>query len=451
MWFTGIWLIVLPLVSGHSWMSCPPSFIATPGRGGVQNRHCETGVANAIVTTVHAGDRLKVGWTSNNHGGGYVRISLVPLAQEANAEAFKQNVMKFACYGHDTRPDKTLNGDCVHPCDGRPGCEFQSDQYDVERFDTTIGIPTNLPEGYYVLQTAMLVGNGGEPYFSCAKLYITGGNPSFNCVSNRNPITYSCLRTGGPALETHFLKVGSSRGDFCYHLDGRIGTVDDNLRDVPINVECDPRLTCDNSINKDICNEEAPSMKDIIGGATAPRLPGCRVFNTVPSAAPTCFDDKQNRDEEGVDCGGTFCNQCPTRPPRAGAFQSDIVQTVNVFGGGGGGSFTITVNIIRTIPDDKCWQLVLQYAHPLELARGSEYAVYNDGQLADINTAKTIITLEKRTGRENPKEGGRIIVAFQASNPGLPEVKWTVKNIEPVSAMLFVKDEGTCVEDVLVL
>lgn len=74
MWFTGIWLFVLPLVSGHSWMSCPPyvlitslvyhksqtktkvriiklfslfsSFIATPGRGGVQNRHCETGVAN---------------------------------------------------------------------------------------------------------------------------------------------------------------------------------------------------------------------------------------------------------------------------------------------------------------------------------------------------------------------------------------------------------------------
>lgn len=69
---------------------------------------------------------LQVGWTSNNHGGGYVRISLVPLAQEANAEVFKQNVMKFACYGHDTRPDKTLNGDCVHPCDGRPGCEFQS-------------------------------------------------------------------------------------------------------------------------------------------------------------------------------------------------------------------------------------------------------------------------------------------------------------------------------------
>lgn len=62
--------------------------------------------------------------------------------------------------------------------------------------------------------------------------------------------------------------------------------------------------------------------------------------------------------------------------------------------------------------------------------------------LSIIFLLETIITLEKRTGRENPKEGGRIIVAFQASNPGLPEVKWTVKNIEPVSAMLFVKDEG---------
>ena len=38
----------------------------------------------------------------------------------------KRNIMKVACYGHDTRPSKTRNGDCVHPCDGRPGCDYQS-------------------------------------------------------------------------------------------------------------------------------------------------------------------------------------------------------------------------------------------------------------------------------------------------------------------------------------
>ena len=34
--------------------------------------------------------------------------------------------MKVACYGKDQRPGKTLYGDCVHPCNARPGCEYQS-------------------------------------------------------------------------------------------------------------------------------------------------------------------------------------------------------------------------------------------------------------------------------------------------------------------------------------
>ena len=46
---------------------------------------------------------------------------------------------------------------------------------------------------------------------------------------------------------------GTRRGDFCYHLDGRIGEVDDFLEDVPINVQCDPRLSCANSIAQSQC------------------------------------------------------------------------------------------------------------------------------------------------------------------------------------------------------
>jgi len=69
-----------------------------------------------------------VGWTSNNHGGGWVRISLVPWDWVNNQDeaTLKENVMKVACYGHDTREGETKNGDCIHPCNGRPGCEYQS-------------------------------------------------------------------------------------------------------------------------------------------------------------------------------------------------------------------------------------------------------------------------------------------------------------------------------------
>ena len=78
------------------------------------------------VTEVEAGDRLKVGWVSNNHGGGYARIALVPWEERKNAQSYKNNVMKFACYGHDERPGNFQYGDCKHPCNGRPGCEYQS-------------------------------------------------------------------------------------------------------------------------------------------------------------------------------------------------------------------------------------------------------------------------------------------------------------------------------------
>ena len=72
---------------------------------------------------------------------------------------------------------------------------FLTDNKDVERYDTTIGIPTNLEDGYYVLMLAMLVGNGQSPYFSCGKLHITGGNPDFNCQSNEPPILYGCFKS----------------------------------------------------------------------------------------------------------------------------------------------------------------------------------------------------------------------------------------------------------------
>ena len=71
---------------------------------------------------------------------------------------------------------------------------------DVERYDTTITIPTNLKDGKYILQYAALVGNGLKPYFSCATLSVTGGNPKLKCKSNKKPTIYKCHRSGGPPM-----------------------------------------------------------------------------------------------------------------------------------------------------------------------------------------------------------------------------------------------------------
>ena len=80
---------------------------------------------------------------------------------------------------------------------------FFVDESDRDRFDTTIGIPTNLPDGDYVLQITMLVGNTGTPYNSCGRIRITGGNTAFSCANNDKVLVYKCLQSGGPkAIDT---------------------------------------------------------------------------------------------------------------------------------------------------------------------------------------------------------------------------------------------------------
>ena len=58
--------------------------------------------------------------------------------------------------------------------------------------------------------------------------------------------------------------IGTKRGDFCYGLDGKIGTVDEHITDVPINVECDPRVTCTQSTDAPLCYRDFPSMRNIM-------------------------------------------------------------------------------------------------------------------------------------------------------------------------------------------
>lgn len=439
---------IVQIVTSHSWMTCPPSFMnGNVGRGGEQDNTCENDGRSAFVTNVEAGDRLKTGWTSNNHAGGFVRLSLVPFGQQNNEEVLKKNVLKFVCYGHDTRPHKTIFGDCKHPCDARPGCEYQNNQYDIHRFDTTITIPTNLKEGFYVLQAAMLVGNTAKPYNSCAKLYIRGGNPSFNCERRSPILTYSCLKSGGPALKNSIIEAGSARGDFCYHLDGTIGEVDDFLTDVPINVECDPRLSCANSVDPSCVNVEG--MTSILTPNLHPRKSNCHVWSRLPDAKATCQDGIRNRDEEKVDCGGSFCEPCPFVEYK-GAYYSAIKKKLNLWNRGEGGMITITVSVARNITQDQCWHLNLQFKVPISIDNDP----WGAGMLVEQHEDRKIIQFESHPWHSFVGKGSELSLTMQCTNIALIEarangaseaeldkLRWNDENLEFLTALFDVHDD----------
>lgn len=387
-------LVSLSTVYGHSWLSCPQSFDTNPVRGGFFNGPCE-GWYKGGNTPVKAGDRLKLGWTSNNHGGGFVRIALVAEGQHQSHANFKQNVIKVACYGNDQRPGKTLYGDCIHPCNARPGCEYQADVSDTERYDTTITVPTNLKDGVYILQFASLVGNIQQPYYSCAKLTVTGGNPSLKCTSNKPPTIYKCFRSGGPPMNK--ITDGIKRGSFCYHSD-KIGDVDDRILEVPINVDCDPRITCDNSINKKQCF--AQKGMNTITNAWNPKQQSCGVVKPPPP--PTCNDNKQNQGEENVDCGGP-CKACPTAPPNTGRYHSNIEHKVTN-NWGDGIEASIKVHIIKRVP--KQWTLTVQYDNPIKID-----AVWG-ARIKSRNKGHNIYEFQKESWGGLPKKGATITIGF---------------------------------------
>ena len=76
---------------------------------------CESSdLSKGTAYSVQAGDRIKVGWVSGNRGGGYVRLSLVPLASASSQKAFNDSVLKLTCYGQEERPNRFFAGMCIH-------------------------------------------------------------------------------------------------------------------------------------------------------------------------------------------------------------------------------------------------------------------------------------------------------------------------------------------------
>lgn len=259
-------LFTLLLIGGlkaDSWLVCPPSFSPVVGRtAGERIGPCDGGrldQPSPPITPIQAGQRLKVGWPSNNHAGGFVRLALVPEKESEFPEAFDQNVLKLTCFGHDQRPGR-LNYSasfCNHPCNGRPGCHYQSSEGDRERYDTSVGIPTNLEDGIYVLQWKALIGDDPLPFYSCSKLFITGGIPGPLCPSPLTPPTLPCYTDyrSHPKSQQKLMK-DSVFGKFC-HAGPDVSNVDGTISTLPpVNRECDPRTGCLNAEHKTQCLSE---------------------------------------------------------------------------------------------------------------------------------------------------------------------------------------------------
>jgi len=106
-----------------------------------------------------------------------------------------------------------------------------------------------------------LVGNAAAPYFSCARLYIAGGNPSLSCPPLSTPQTISsCLQSGGPALSA--ISSGTSGGSFCFTSNG-VGNIDTTIATkVPVNQACDGRIGCSLSVNPSTCAAELTGIAD---------------------------------------------------------------------------------------------------------------------------------------------------------------------------------------------
>lgn len=104
-------------VHAHSVMTCPLSFNPNHQRAGNTRAPCENVPINKRpLTRLRAGQRLKVGWSSLNHGGGYVRLALAKEVPAHKSSDFNNNVLKVTCFGVDGRPGKFRDGECIHPC-----------------------------------------------------------------------------------------------------------------------------------------------------------------------------------------------------------------------------------------------------------------------------------------------------------------------------------------------
>lgn len=123
--------------------------------------------SHANTTVFKRGQNVTIVWPRNNHEGGFVRFTLVPVSDRMSHEAHKRMVFHYACFESDRVP-------CSYPYCGTDGKNTV--------FQTSVIIPSVYPDGLYVLGWAWFGGIMNRvsyfgDYWSCSFIRIQGGAP----------------------------------------------------------------------------------------------------------------------------------------------------------------------------------------------------------------------------------------------------------------------------------
>lgn len=118
---------------------------------------------NYRVVTFRRGQRTPIEYLRNNHKGGFLRLSLVPVHQKMSHAAHARNAFRWSCWSH-----------------GRIGCGRGDCGTDRtrSRYRQHITIPDVFPDGDYMLGYAWYGGSFQQgDYYSCAHVRVQGGAP----------------------------------------------------------------------------------------------------------------------------------------------------------------------------------------------------------------------------------------------------------------------------------
>ena len=92
--------------------------------------------------------------------------------------------------------------------------------------------------------------------------FVNAGNTDLTCPApDTIPEAPDCLKAAGPILDTITTNIGATAGPYCYASDGP-SEIDAAIEERPVNAECDPRVSCELSVNQNVCRQELFGISD---------------------------------------------------------------------------------------------------------------------------------------------------------------------------------------------
>lgn len=135
-----------------AWKNCPGPCPRDPDRKSYR------------VEEFRRGQWFPLIYYKNNHSGGFLRLTLVPLHHRFNAWVHKRNAFRWSCWDHG-----------IVNCPQRNSHECGTDNQG-KRYQQWVEIPKVFPDGEYYLGYSWMGGSFHQgDYYSCAKIRIRGG------------------------------------------------------------------------------------------------------------------------------------------------------------------------------------------------------------------------------------------------------------------------------------